>query len=158
MKDLTRYLTALFALIPLSVLLYNLFEMPVKMNLSKERYQDVQGFTTNLSWLIAFEIAAMIMTVILILIEKKKKRTFIHLLIALICFVISIALFFIFILPADLTTSNWSNLPTDWEPLRTQWEYSNAGRAILSLAGFSFIILAFLKNRNYYRVGLNLPS
>ncbi len=152
MKNLTRYLTMLFALIPLSVLLSNLFEIPVKINLSKDNYQLIQGFSSELVWLILFEVAALIMTVILIVIEKNKKRTFRHLLIALICFVISIALFFIFILPADITTNNWSDFPIDWESLRAQWEYSNAIRALLSFAGFSFIVLAFLKNRNYYRV------
>ncbi len=152
MKNLTRYLTMLFALIPLSVLLSNLFEMPAKINLSKDNYQLIQGFSSEFVWLILFEIAALVMTVILIVIEKKKKRTLKHLLIALICFVISIALFFIFILPTDLTTNNWSDFPIDWESLRAQWEYSNAIRALLSFAGFSFIVLAFLKNRNYYRV------
>ena len=152
MKNLTRFLTMLFALIPLSVLLSNLFEMPDKINLSKDNYEVIQGYSSELVWLVLFEIGALIMTIVLIVIEKKKKRTYKHLLLALICFAVSITLFFIFILPADITTNNWSDFPTDWQPLRAQWEYSNAIRAILSFAGFSFIVLAFLKNRNYYRV------
>lgn len=152
MKDLTRYLTMLFAIIPLSALLCNLFELPAKMNLSKENYQAIQGVSSGLYWLIVFEIAALIMIAILIMIEKKKKRTFKRLLVALICFVISLALFFIFTLPANITTNSWTVFPTGWETLRLQWEYSNAIRAIISFTGFSFIVLALLKNRNYYRV------
>ena len=151
MKNLIRYLTVLFPLIPLSVLLSNLFEMPVKINLSKENYQAVQTFSGELSWLIAFEIAALIMTIILISIEKKKKRTYKNLVVAGSCFLVSIVLFFITILPINLSTVNWTIFPAEWETLRTQWEYWNAARAMLSLTGLSFIVLALLKNRNYYR-------
>jgi uncharacterized membrane protein SpoIIM required for sporulation len=88
----------------------------------------------------------------LIIIEKKKKRPYRNLLVALICFVVSIVLFFIFILPAYINTSGWSIFPPEWDAIRSQWEYTNAARAIISFTAFSFIVLALIKNRNYYRV------
>lgn len=152
MKDLTRYLTVLFIVIPLSALLWDLFEFPAKFDLSKDNYQSLRNFSSSLSWLVVFEIAGLIMTLILLLIEKKKKRTYRNLLVALICFAVSITLFFIFILPENISTENWTTMPDNWNDLRTQWEYAAAARALISLAGFSFVVLALLKNRNYYRV------
>ncbi len=152
MKDITRYLTVFFALIPLSALVCNVIELPARFNLSKDNYLSIQSFTSEFSWLIVFEFAAMFMTIVLIVAEKKKRQPFRLLLMALICFVISIAIFFIFNLPADIATNGWLNLPPDWFPVRDQWEYANAVRAIFSFTGFTFIVLALVKNRHYYRV------
>jgi hypothetical protein len=74
------------------------------------------------------------------------------LLFAAILYLISIVLFFVFILPANISTEGWTVLPAEWYDQRLYFEYANVGRAIFSFAGFSLIILALLQNRNYYRV------
>jgi cytochrome bd-type quinol oxidase subunit 2 len=154
MKNLVRFLTILFTVLPLSALLLNLFQLSVKIKLSKVDYQVVQNIFGEFPWLFMLEIAALGLTISLVIWERKKKRTFILLLIASVFFFISILLFFIYILPTNAKTSNWTNFPADWEDARSQWEYSNAIRAILNLIGFSFLILSLLKNRYYYRVGV----
>lgn len=152
MKDFARLATILFVIIPLSALLYNAYELTYKINLPKEKYLAIQGYNSDISWLIFFEVAALVMTIALMLMEKGKKFTFRRLLIAVICFAISIVLYYIYILPADLATSQWGYLPSDWESDRDQWEYVNLARASINLTGFCFVVLSFLKNRNYYRV------
>lgn len=152
MKNLIRFLAVLFAAIALSTMVGQFFEWPTKINLSKEEYKVAQEVYYDASWMYFFEIAAFILTVVLLIIERKKKRTFRLLLVSLILFVISIIIFFIFTLPPDIATTNWSVLPDNWESLRDEWEYSNVWRAVVNLIGFSFLVLAILKNRYYYRL------
>ena len=154
MKNIIRFLAVLFAAISLGVLLSQFFEWPVKSGLSKENYLVEQVVFSKLSWVYFVELLAFLLTLVLVILERKKKRTFILLLIALIAFVISIAIFFIFTLPPDLATSRWSVLPENWKSLRDQWEYSNEWRALINLIGFSFLVLAMLKNWYYYRQDL----
>ena len=151
MKNVIRFSAVLFSAVALSVLLGQLFEWPVKINMSKDEYKVAQVIYYDLTWVYFFEIIAFLLTITLLILERKKKRTFILLLVALIAFVISIAIFFIFTLPSEIATTQWSIFPDNWESLRDAWEYSNVWRAIINLTGFSFLVLALLKNRYYYR-------
>lgn len=152
MKNTVRFLVVFFLILPLSSLLWDLFELPTMIDLSKDNYLALQGITSSLSWLVLFELAGLFLTVVLITMEKKKKRMYRNLLVAMICFAVSIATFFFFVLPANNTTENWTQLPDEWETLRAQWEYATAARAIITLTGFCFVILALMQNRHYYRV------
>lgn len=152
MKNITRLITVLFVLLPLTSLLYNSFELGYKINLPGQQYLAVQGYNNDTSWLIFFEVGAVMLTAVLVILEKNKKYTFRLLLAALLCFVISMGLYYFLVLPADLATGEWGYLPADWQNDRDNWEYVNAIRALLNLAGFVCIIFSFLKNRNYYRI------
>lgn len=142
----------MFGLIPLSVLLCNLIEASDILDLPKDSFLALEHFTIGLNWLIVFEIAALLLTILLIVVERKKKRSSTHLLVASVFYFINILLFFIFILPVNISTEGWTVLPAEWYDQRLHLEYANAIRAVFSLAGFSLIILALLQNRNYYRV------
>lgn len=152
MKNLLRFLTVMFAVIPLSVLLCNLIEASDILDLPKDSFLAFEHFTIGLSWLIIFEIIAFLLTILLILVEKKKKRSSKHLLVASVFYLISILLFFIFILPVNISTEGWTVLPLEWYDQRLHLEYATAIRAVFSFTGFSLIVLALLQNRNYYRV------
>ena len=88
---------------------------------------------------------AIILTLIWAVFDRKL-NTFPFLLTALICFVLSIIIFFVFTFPTNQATLNWTSLPNNWEELRKTWEYSHGIRAMLSLVGLSFLVLALLKN------------
>lgn len=150
MKNLARFVTLIFAVITLSALLSRLLELPGKMELTKENYQVVQSIYGD--WIVEgfCEGAAIVLTIFLSIIERRKKRTRILLIVAWSLFLISVAVFFIFTVPVDKATENWSVLPADWEVLRSQWEYSYAARALLNLTGFCFLVFAVLKKKNQY--------
>lgn len=148
MKDLIRFIALLFTAITLSAVMAHLLEMHVKINLSKEEYQTVQGIYSGWQWLGIFEIGAILLTIIWAIFDRESKNAFPFLLSALICFVLSIIIFFVFTFPANQATLNWTNLPNKWEELRKTWEYSHAIRAVLSLCGLSFLVWALLKNNN----------
>ena len=145
MKNLIRFTALLFTAITLSALMAHLLELRVKMLLSKENYQTVQGIYSGWQWLGIFEIGAIILTLIWTIFDYKL-TIFPLLLSALICFILSIITFFSFTFPTNQATLNWTNLPNNWDELRKIWEYSHAIRAVLSLFGFSFLVLALLKN------------
>ena len=146
MKNLIRFIAILFTAITLSALMAHLLELRVKINLSKENYQIVQGIYSGWQWLAIFEIGAIILTIIWTIFDHKIKNVFPFLLTASICLIISTVVFFIFTFPTNQETLNWTSLPDNWDELRKTWEYSHAMRAILTLFAFSFLVLALLKN------------
>lgn len=148
MKNLLRFITILFVTITLGTLLAHLFALPRKINLSKENYQLVQQLYRGWSWIGFAEIGAILLTIGWVYNDQKRKRTFPYLLTAALCFIISLAVFFLFTFPANRATHNWLQLPANWETLKKQWEYSHAARAVINLAGFSLLIIVLLKERN----------
>ncbi|MEJ7683011.1 MAG: hypothetical protein WKG06_35175 [Segetibacter sp.] len=146
MKNVLRFTTILFAVITLSALMTHLLEFRGKINLSKGNYQVVQSIYRGWAWLGIFEVGAILLTLIWTITNRKNKNIFILLLSALICFTISLIIFFIFTFPANQAAVNWTQLPQQWEPLRMKWEYSHAIRAVLNLIGFSFLIVCLIKS------------
>lgn len=147
MKNLIRFTALFFTAITLSALMAHLLELRVKILLSKENYQTVQGIYSGWQWLGIFEIGAIILTITWAIFDRKL-NTFPFLTAASTCFILSIIVFFSFTFPTNQVTLNWTNLPDNWNELRKTWEYSHAMRALLSLFGFSFLVLALLKAQN----------
>ncbi len=145
MKISIRFTALLFTAITLCAVMAHLLESRVKIQLSKENYQTVQGIYSGWQWLGIFEFGAIILTLIWTISDRKLK-TFPFLAAAAICFILSIIVFFSLTFPTNQATLNWTNLPGNWEELRETWEYSHAIRALLSLFGFSFLVMALLKN------------
>src|SRR3546814_6069604 len=52
-----------------------------------------------------------------------------------------LAIFFAGAFPANQETQNWTVIPSDWEELRRQGEYSQAINALLILIAFSALAL-----------------
>ena len=148
MKNLLRFVTIIFAVITLGALLAHLFELPGKMRLSKAEYQAVQGIYSGWAWLGIFEIGAILLTIIWTISERKNKKIFPGLIGASALFIVSLVIFFMFTYPANQATTNWTILSQNWKKLRKSWEYSHGLRAVLNLTGFSFLIVALLKNES----------
>jgi hypothetical protein len=145
MKNVLRYTTILFELITLSALMAHLLALPAKMKLTREDYYTIQSIYSGWAWLGIFEVGALLLTLIWSVSERKKKGTFLLLIIAFIFFAVSLTLFFIFTFPANTATVNWTLKTNNWQMLRQQWEYSHAARTMLNLIGFSCLIFSLLK-------------
>lgn len=150
MKKWTRFTTILFTVMTLSALMAHLFELPAKIDLPREDYQTVQGIYRGWSVLGIFEIGAPVLTLIWIFLERRRKAIMPYLFTALLCFVISLVVFFLFTFPANQATVNWTQLPGNWELLRDQWEYSHALRAVINLMGFISLVLGILKKERAF--------
>ena len=56
--------------------------------------------------------------------------------IACLTIVASLVVFFIWVYPTNIATNNWTEIPANWEELRTRWEFGH-----LAGAGLIFIAL-----------------
>lgn len=148
MRTFIRFFTIFFTVISLSALMAHLFELRVKIKLSQDNYQIVQGIYSGWQWLGIFELGAILLTLIWAILDRKESKVFPYLVSALICFLLSIAIFFIFTFPTNQTTVNWTKLPANWDELRKVWEYSHAIRALLYLCGFNLLVVTILKNES----------
>jgi hypothetical protein len=76
---------------------------------------------------------------------RKYRLAFKWALIGTVCLLIAFPLvFFLWIEPVNVVIEQATadRIPANWEQLRTQWEYAHATNFVLSLAGFSALLLA----------------
>lgn len=68
-------------------------------------------------------------------------------LIALMCLAGGLAIFFAFTFPTNQATSNWTQIPANWQDLRWQWEISHVANAAITFVGFCALIWSALLTR-----------
>lgn len=153
MKNTIRFTAIFFQVITLSALTAHLLEMPAKLKLTMDGYQLVQSIYRGWAWLGIFEIGAILFSVTWLIIDRKKNLSKKLLVAACLLFAISLMIFFMYTLPANNATQNWTIMPEDWEALRQDWEYSHAARAVLNLTGLSMQVFILLHKRrsSYHR-------
>ncbi|MCY0096123.1 DUF1772 domain-containing protein [Hoeflea ulvae] len=115
-------LTAL-ALVPSGA---HLLELPNKIGLSQADYFVVQGVYRGWAMLGLLWIAALIANAVMAFLVRLQVRPFRLAMLSTLCFAVLFAIFFIWTLPANQATENWTLVPAGWDSLRAQWEYSHA--------------------------------
>lgn len=138
-----RFITLLFTSLALAPFLAHLLELPNKINLSREDYLTVQQIYRGWALLGIVVFGALISNLVLTIMVRKKK-VFILNLIAFLCILGTLVVFFTFTYPANQLTNNWTMLPPNWLGLRNQWEYSHATSAVLNLIALITLILSVL--------------
>jgi ABC-type cobalamin transport system permease subunit len=139
-----RFFSLLFAALALAPALAHLLELPNKIGLSHDDYLTVQQIYRGWA-LLGFVVAgALLSTLVLTIMVRKRPREFALTLGAFLCIVGAQAVFWTFTFPANQQTSNWTMLPENWMALRTQWEYSHAAGAVLNLIAFIVLIFSVL--------------
>jgi hypothetical protein len=132
-----RFLSILLTAVAMSAGLAHLFELPHKINLSREEYLIVQQIYRGWALLGVAVIGALVSTLVLTLLVREEYGMFYLTLTAALCIALSLIVFFTFTYPANQQTMNWTILPENWQELRRQWEYSHA-------AGAAFYFIAFV--------------
>ncbi len=139
-----RFFSLLFVALALAPALAHLLELPNKIGLSHDDYLTVQQIYRGWA-LLGFVVAgALLSTLVLAIMVRKRPKEFALTLLAFLCIVGTQVVFWTFTFPANQQTSNWTMLPTNWTALRTQWEYSHAASAALNLIAFVSLILSVL--------------
>ena len=139
-----RFLSLLFVALALGPSLAHLLELPNKINLSADDYLTVQQIYRRWALLGIVWAGALISTLVLAIMVRKKPNAFVLTLIALLCIGGMLAVFFAYTYPANQATNNWTMLPSNWLELRNQWEYSHATSAGLNLIALITLILSVL--------------
>ena len=141
-----RFFSLLFAALALAPALAHLLELPNKIGLSRDNYLVVQQIYRGWALLGIVVLGALLSTLILTILVRKRSNEFALSLAAFLCIVGTQVVFWTFTFPTNQQTSNWTVLPENWETLRMQWEYSHATSALLNL--IAFIALAFSVSRD----------
>ena len=134
----------LLAALALAPSMAHLLELPNKIGLSRDDYLTVQHIYNGWALLGIVIFGALVSTLALTIMSRRKPRAFTPALIAFLCIAGTQIIFWTFTYPANAETSNWTVLPEHWEALRTQWEYSHAASAILNLIALIMLVLSVL--------------
>jgi hypothetical protein len=141
---LVRFTSLLFTALALAPAMAHLLELVHKIQLSREEYLTVQQIYRGWSLLGIVVIGALLSTVLLAILVRKQRTPLMLTLIALLCMVAAQVVFWTLTYPANQATNNWTVLPTNWQELRAQWEYSHATGAGLNLIALITLILSVL--------------
>lgn len=146
---IVRFLTIVFVGFGMGPAIGHLLEMPAKMTydgalwlkLLKTLYPPAFGPIGG-----KFEAGAVILSIILALLVRRRGPAFRWTLMGTACMVAAHASFWIWVAPVNSTMLKLTpeTLPEDWTSLRNQWEYTHATRAILqviALGAFTCSIL-----------------
>lgn len=141
------FLSILFTAITMSAGLAHLFELPNKIHLPRQEYLTVQQIYRGWALIGIATVSALLSTIILTVLVRTQSWIFYLTLTAVICFAVSLLIFFLYTYPANQATSNWTHLPANWQQLRQQWEYSHAVNAGLYFIAFISLVISTLIKR-----------
>jgi hypothetical protein len=136
-------LTAL-ALVPFGA---HLFALPNKIYLSENDYFIAQNIYRGWALLGIVLIGAALANFALTILIRGQRAPFIFTLVSLLCLLATLAIFFAFTFPANQATNNWTELPTNWQQLRWQWEISHAADAVITFLAFCSLTISLLVTR-----------
>lgn len=131
--------TTALALVPAGA---HLFALPNKLDLGQEAYFAVQGIYRGWALFGIVLLAALASNLALAVLTRRRARTFALAAGACLAILAILAIFFVWVFPANQATANWTAVPAGWQALRAQWEYGHAVNAILTFLAFCAVALA----------------
>jgi hypothetical protein len=120
------------------------FELPNKMDLSREEYFIVQKAYRGWNQLAYLLVVQLLSLLALAYLSWRSPAVFWMAALALLCLAGAQAVFWIYTYPANAVTQNWTVQPDNWEALRRQWEYSHLAGAIFQLIAMIALIIGAL--------------
>jgi hypothetical protein len=143
---IARLFSLLFTAIATGVALCHALELPNKMALSATTWLDIQkilynGFGKVLG---PVECGALLTTLFVLFLIRKRRRTFILTLVSSVSIAIALIVWLSFVAPANFRVDTALTVPTDWMQIRNQWEYGHATRAGLFLVALITLSLSIL--------------
>jgi hypothetical protein len=124
--------------------LAHLLELPNKIGLNVEHYFIVQGIYRGWALLGIVVFASVVSTLTLAVLLRKQRVPMLWAALAFVCIVGAQILFWTYTFPANQATNNWTEVPPNWETLRSQWEYSHAAAALLNLLAMAALVVSVL--------------
>ena len=143
-----RFLSLLFCALALAPALAHLLELPNKIGMSREEYLVAQQIYRGWWMLGIFVFGALLATLWLTIVVRKRRGEFVPALIAFLGIAGTQVVFWSFTFPMNQRTVNWTVLPEGWAAMRMQWEYSHAASAVLNLVALIAVIVCVLARRN----------
>jgi hypothetical protein len=124
-------LTAI-ALIPAGA---HVFEMAGKMKLGRDAYFVAQGLYRGWTWFGIALVGSFLACLTNVVLPGNRRDRLLSLFAALMI-AVSLAIFFVFVDPANQITQNWTAIPANWKTWRTRWEWGHVASAVCILLAF----------------------
>jgi len=148
--NITRFLSLLFTALIAGVAFCHVLERPNKLTLPASTWLQVQQHLYNEFGPVAgsIEVAAVVSTLALLFLVRKRRIAFMWTLIASVCLVAALTLWFMVVNPVNLLVNNWTiaSLPDNWQQARNRWEYGHTIHAVLFAIALVASILAVLSD------------
>ncbi|HKD65382.1 MAG TPA: hypothetical protein VKB84_00985 [Candidatus Binataceae bacterium] len=141
-RFISLYLTALLA----GLLFCHLLELPNKMKLPAATWLTVQQTLYNMFGPVSsvIEPLAIVSTLVVLLIVRRRQPAFILTLIGLICLMAHLVSWLLVVNPVNLEVNAWTQagIPGQWTHVRNRWEYGHAAGSALVLAALAALLAA----------------
>src|SRR5262249_47391547 len=125
-----------------------LFAFPNKIDLTQEHYFIVQNIYRGWALFGIVLFAALAVDLALAIMLRRQPARFGLALVGCLCIAMTLVIFFLFIYPANVATSNWTAAPANWAELRTRWEYGHAVNAVITFVALCSVTLSVLSARD----------
>lgn len=133
-RDVVLFVVILSTVLALGAGLAHAYELPNKIGLARDAYFTVQQIYRGWAQL-GYVLDVQLLSIAAVVALSRHERPVMRLaLAALACLVAAQAVFWVYAYPANVATRDWTSIPSDWQALRAQWEYSH-------LAGAAFRLL-----------------
>jgi len=142
--DIIRLCAVLFVALYLVPTGAHLAELPNKIGLPSEQYMLVQGIYAGWDRFGLVALGALIFTAAHSILVRGQQGAFFCSLTAFLCIVATQVIFWLFTLPMNAASANWTRTPVAFAAARRQWEYSHAASAIFTFAALIAILASLL--------------
>ncbi len=122
----------------------HLLALPNKIGMEEAQYFTAQAIYRGWALLGIVVAAALLSTLVLTVLLRRRRWPMRWALLAFLCVLGTQVLFWLWTFPANQATDDWTRVPADWQLLRSQWEYSHAAGALLTLAAMAALIASVL--------------
>lgn len=122
----------------------HLLELPNKIGLETETYRTVRQLYQGWALSGIVLVGAIASTALLAYLSQPQGAPALLALAAFAFLVATLVSFFVFILPVNQATENWTVLPANWTELRPRWEYAHAANAGLNFFALVCVVLSAL--------------
>ena len=144
---LTIMLTAL-ALVPSGA---HLAALPNKMAMAQAAYFVAQQIYAGWALFGIVLFGALLANLAHAIVLRKLGRSFGYARASFLLIAANLAIFFLWTLPTNQATNNWTIVPENWIELRIRWEYSHAANAIVTFAALVCVVIAVLRQPSQAR-------
>lgn len=115
----------------------HLFELPAKIGMGREAYFTAQGIYAGWALFGVPIVAAFFANGALAVLERRRDPAAARWAgVSALLVLVSLAVFYVWIFPANQETANWVRQTENWEALRHQWEWAHAANALVVFGAF----------------------
>ncbi|HEY7568228.1 MAG TPA: DUF1772 domain-containing protein [Gemmatimonadaceae bacterium] len=145
-----RFITIMLTAVLMTMGFAHLWQLPPRMSYDGPLWLDTLTFYIKFGPAgpgPVIEIAAILSTLILLVLVRGRRPALAFTLMALAALVLSTAAWWLFVYPVNRELLTWTmdTMPQNWMDFRDQWEYTNAARAGLMFIALGALVISLIR-------------